>query len=402
MALNVYLAEATDKAADISNITKELKKLLNNCKLTKFRSVDACSMFYSTFFVNSTPDSNNEELTFSDWYNIYIQLLSQPQFKANLIFYISLYHPTRYDGIFKPLLYAIERESASSKDVLYYYSDVKAKLYQLQAIFSGVTDAVLKQSVSQEPIQFCKAIGGALSDMISTVNRAQDRKLLERDNGDGIRKVVRPYPMSESSNEDEKCVPIDEVVSIVKDFYVYLENVNFETLINEDIGDKISDIKDSAQYKALLAEDKVSSGANKAAKAVETFDRGISKYINRFKQYQQKRQIKEMLGESYHIMRELIRLTASVSIGMLNPIVGVVLYLGSMFLTVKTNQRDTLKFIEMIKDELEIIEEKINVAERNGDDKGKIQLIRMRQKMQHQLDRLLKKAYPVTRGKTLA
>ena len=408
LALNVYLAEAVEKTESIDKVVKELKSLLNNCKLTKFRSIDSCTSFYSTFFVNSTPD-NEEDLTFSDWYNIYIQLLSQPNFKANLIFYISLYHPTRYDFIFKALKFAIERESASVRDVVYYYSDVKAKLYQLQSAFGGVTDAAMKQSLSQETVQFSKAINGTLSDMISWVNRAQDKKLLERDDGDGIRKVVRPYPMGESAEEkinlkeklelDENT--LNETMTIVKDFYSYLLETDLSSYINEDVADAVSDLKDSAQYKALLAEDKVSSAAGKASRAVQTFDRTISGYIKRFKQYQKNRQIKEMLGESYHIMRELIRLTASVSVGLLNPIIGVIIYLVSWFITVKTNQRDTRKFIEMIEDELEILEEKIQIAERRGDDKGKIQLMRMRQKMKHQLDRLNRKAYPVTKGKPL-
>ena len=38
--------------------------------------------------------------------------------------------------------------------------------------------------------------------------------------------------------------------------------------------------------------------------------------------------------------------------------------------------------------ELEIVEEKIQMAERNGDDKAKVELIRLRQKLQREYERI--------------
>ena len=405
MALNVYLTEATEQVENLDKVVKEIKSKMNACKLAKFKSTDACTEFYVLFFANSTPE-NTSELSFNDWFNVYSQLFSQPQFKANLIFYISLFHPVRYDGIFKPLLISITREAEHTKDQLYYYSDVKAKLTQLRADFSGVCQSAMQQTVSQEPVQFCKAIDGALSDMITAVNRAQEAKLLERDNGDGIRKVIRPYPMSESSEEyDENDEEMQQYIQEAHEFVTFLESFSLENIMNEDIADKLSDLKDDLQYGAMVAEDKIGSGARKIGNAISTFDRKLSSWIDRFKRYRKEKQISAMLGETHHVMREIIRITgtlaatAALPVGgakLFRALIGVVIYMCSWWVTSKTTKNDLRKFIESVKDEMEILDKKIEQAERSGDDKGVIQLMRMRQKMKHELDRLLRKAYPVT------
>ena len=47
---------------------------------------------------------------------------------------------------------------------------------------------------------------------------------------------------------------------------------------------------------------------------------------------------------------------------------------------------------------IEIIEEKISIAERNGDDKAKIELIRLRQKIQREYRRITKLPYEGSRS----
>ena len=401
LAINVYLAEAADKVKDISNIVSSIKAQMNKCKLTKFKSVEECVEFYIVFFTNSTPEGFNE-IAFNDWFEVYNQLFSQPQFKANLIFYLSLYKPNRYDGLFKPLLMEITREAAEARDKLVYYSDVKAKLTQLRADFAGVCQAAMSQSVSQEPVQFCKAIDGALSDMIVAVSRAQENKLLERDNGDGIRKVIRPYPMREDAEE-----VIDEDVQEARDFVALLESFDLDLVMNEDVADKLSDIKDSAEYHALVAEDRAIHGAEKVSRAIGTFDRKVSSWIDKFRNYRKEKKIKAMLGETHHVMREILRITGAIVASAVAPagtsklfraLIGIVIYFCSWWITGKTNQADLRKFIQMVEDELEIVDKKIEQAERAGDDKGVVQLMRLRQKLKHQHDDLMRKAYPITRN----
>ena len=403
MALNVYLAEQADKVSNIKDAVSDIKKLLNTCKLSKFKSAESCGEFYLIFFTNSTPDKYSD-LSFADWFDIYNQLFSQPQFKANLVFFISLFQPTHYDGMFKPLIAEIEREAYHAKEKMYFYSDVKAKLTQLRSDFAGVCQSALSQTVSQEPVQFCKAIDGVFSDMIARINKEQEALLLERDEGDGIRKVVRPYPMTESAVEDDD-TPLDEDVQEAKEFVSLLESFDLYAIMNEDISDKLADLRDSAEYQAMVTEDKVASGARNVANAVNSFDRKVSTWIDRFRNYRKNKKIKAMLGETHHVMREILRITGAIVAGAVAPkgtsklfrsLIGIVIYFGSWYLTGKTTEADLRKFIEMVKDELEIVEKKIEQAERQGDDKGVVQLIRMRQKLQHQLDGMMRKAYSVT------
>ena len=402
MAINVYLAEAADKVKDINTAISDIKSHMNKCKLTKFKSAEECVEFFIVFFTNSTPDGC-DELSFNDWFEIYSQLFSQPQFKANLIFYLSLYKPSKYDNLFKPLLLQITREAAEAKDKLVYYSSTKAKLTQLRTEFAGVCQAAMTQSVSQDPVQFCKAIDGAFSDMIVAVARAQENKLLERDNGDGIRKVVRPYPM----REDAEPEIVDEDVAEAREFVQLLESFDFSAVINDDVADKLSDIKDSAEYHALVAEDRAIHGAEKVSRAISAFDRKVSSWIDKFRNYRKEKKIKAMLGETHHVMREILRITGAIVASAVAPagtsklfraLIGIVIYFGSWWLTAKTNQSDLRKFIEMVDDELEIVEKKIEQAERAGDDKGVVQLIRLRQKLKRQHDDMMRKAYPITRN----
>ena len=239
--------------------------------------------------------------------------------------------------------------------------------------------------------------------MIVAVARAQENKLLERDNGDGIRKVVRPYPM----REDAEPEVVDEDVTEAREFVQLLESFDFSAVINEDVADKLSDIKDSAEYHALVAEDRAIHGAEKISRAISTFDRKVSSWIDKFRNYRKEKKIKAMLGETHHVMREILRITGAIVASAVAPagtsklfraLIGIVIYFGSWWLTAKTNQSDLRKFIEMVDDELEIVEKKIEQAERAGDDKGVVQLIRLRQKLKHQHDDMMRKAYPITRN----
>ena len=72
---------------------------------------------------------------------------------------------------------------------------------------------------------------------------------------------------------------------------------------------------------------------------------------------------------------------------------GVLHWIITLFIDKKTDKEDRKVLIGEIKDELEIIEEKISMAERNGDDKAKIELIRYRQKLQKEYERILHVKY---------
>lgn len=405
MPFNVYLAEANEQVSQISSIVSALKKKLNVCALSKFRSADECAEFYQGFFANMV--ETNSDLTFSDWYNVYIQLFSHPEFSKKLVMFITMYQPNMYNTIFNPLLNAIKTEEVDTakSNLRLFYSDVRAKLNQLRSMFDAVCQNAMTNSViGPNAVQFCKAVSGKLTDIYTYICRAQENMILATDSaGDGIARTVHGYPMREDAEE-----VVDECVAEVREFVSLLESFDFNVALNEDVADKLSDLKDSAEYKALVVEDKAVHGAERISKALDTFDRKISGWINKFRAYRKERQIKAMLGESHHVLREILRITGAIvasGIGsakvnkLFGSLIGIVIYIISMVITSKMAANDMKKYIDMLTDELEIIEKKIEHAERKGDDKGVIQLIRLRQKMQHQLEELRKKVYPVTGGK---
>ena len=95
-----------------------------------------------------------------------------------------------------------------------------------------------------------------------------------------------------------------------------------------------------------------------------------------------------MVGEALRINHEIKRLLGSLAVGAINPAIGVILWVTSVVIDRQTDKRDRDILVGQIKDELEIIEEKISQAERNGDDKAKIELIRLRQKLQKEYERI--------------
>ena len=107
-----------------------------------------------------------------------------------------------------------------------------------------------------------------------------------------------------------------------------------------------------------------------------------------------------MVGEALRINREIKRLLRSGAIGILNPAWGAISFIVSVVYDRATDKRDRAVLVGQLKDELEIVEEKIQMAERNGDEKARIELIRFRQKLHREYERIMRVRYDAnTRAK---
>lgn len=95
-----------------------------------------------------------------------------------------------------------------------------------------------------------------------------------------------------------------------------------------------------------------------------------------------------MVGEALRVNHELKRILRSGAIGILNPALGVISFVVSVVYDRATDKKDREVLVGQLKDELEIVEEKIQMAERNGDEKARIELIRFRQKLQREYERI--------------
>ena len=70
------------------------------------------------------------------------------------------------------------------------------------------------------------------------------------------------------------------------------------------------------------------------------------------------------------------------------PIGGIITAIVGEAIDKRTNKNDRMKILNDIKDELEIVNEKISIAERNNDDKARIEMIRIRQKLYREYERI--------------
>ena len=95
------------------------------------------------------------------------------------------------------------------------------------------------------------------------------------------------------------------------------------------------------------------------------------------------------MGETLRISR-LIKQAFAVYMTwkIFNPIAGIITALVTTAIDQRTKKNDRMKILNDIKDELEIVDEKINIAERNGDDKSRIEMIRIRQKLYREYERI--------------
>ena len=137
------------------------------------------------------------------------------------------------------------------------------------------------------------------------------------------------------------------------------------------------------------AVERVKQGAVALKKAERDFDEFVMKKVRTMRENRRNRKHAEMVGEALRVNHEIKRLLASGAIGILNPALGVIAWFTSLAVDRHTDKKDRQVLVNQIKDELEIVDEKINMAERQGDDKARIELIRFKQKLQHEYERIM-------------
>ena len=124
-------------------------------------------------------------------------------------------------------------------------------------------------------------------------------------------------------------------------------------------------------------------------KAERQFDEMVMNKIRAIREERRNAKHAEMVGESLRVMREIKRILKFAPIALLSPIAAAVIYLCSIFYDRATDRKDRKVLVDQLRDELEITNEKIQMAERNGDDKARIELIRFRQKLEREYERIM-------------
>jgi len=372
MVRNVILLESVDDASPIDNAVKSVKKILGVCKLTKYKSQAQCAEFFSVFFLCNVA-STDSDVTFADWCMIYNRLLSDDQFCNDLCSYMAMYQPPQYVGMWNPLIRLIDSELAHIKEHrIRYLSEAKAFFKAMQQAFDSIGETIKAQIIDPNALKFITTVNGVLSTHIYYITRLIQREMAETDPSD-ITIVNRVVPLEEDITE----------------IFWLLEHAD------EEIERYMGPMNEAILSKAAMA---AKTAKVKADKAGREFDMFVMRKVKEAREKRRNRKHAEMVGEALRINRELKRLLFSLGIGALNPALGVINWVVSVVIDRRTDKRDRDILVEQIKDELEIVDEKIQVAERNGDDKAKIDLIRIRQRLQKEYARIQKYKWDPDRG----
>ena len=368
---NYFLQEAIAATTfDPAPLVADYKKALNTCVLTKFKSEDACFLFFSGFFMNQV---QIDDIKVENFIQVYNTLWNDNKFFNNLVLYMGIYKPGVYEGMFKTFMNMVDSELSQLRTGrLQYLTNVKAFLDSLITKFTSVKYAIEAQTSQVDSIKFVMTVISTITNYFFYTNGLINREVESQHNKDDIEYIyeVRSLP--------------EDAQAIIDDLY------NAEKIINEKTEEFLAEasMNEAIINKAVEKAKEVNFARKKAER---WFDEHITKAVNNLRNQRRNRKHAEMVGEALRISHELKRFLRSAGLWIIpsiGPAISVITYIVSIIIDRETDKKDRDILVGQLKDEMEIIEEKISIAERNGDDKAKIELIRLRQKIQREYRRI--------------
>ena len=384
MAYNMMLQEAVESVVTTvkpDDIAAVIKKTMNTCKLTKYKSETACSQFYSTFFMCTLAEK--VQPTVEQWGSIYTILLSNDSFCADLAGYMAIYRPAVYTGMFAPLWGLVQSELANmSRNQVRYLTLTKAMFTMIQTRIAGVGELIRTQTLDPEALKFSSVADQTLTQYVFDLSNLLQRELEKSIKPDDIVVTVRhPKPMEED---------VVEVLAVLANATEWI-NEEASYLIEQELMNE--GIVSNATIKAK-------SAGIAMKKAERNFDEFVMKKVKEMRQKRRDRKHAEIVGEALPITHEIKRLIKSGGLAIINPALGVLHWFVTLMIDRKTDAKDRAVMVRELKDTIEIIDEKIQMAERQGDDKERIELIRIRQRYVREYDRINKIRFDAeTRGR---
>lgn len=101
-----------------------------------------------------------------------------------------------------------------------------------------------------------------------------------------------------------------------------------------------------------------------------------------------------MMGETLKLSVAIKKVFQTfISYQIFGPLGAIITAIVTHAIDQRTEKTDRMKIANDLKDEIEIVNEKIAIAERNNDDKAKIEMIRIRQKLHREYARITKGIY---------
>ena len=376
--MNYILQEAMESASvfEPKTAVKEFKELLNLCKLNKFKSPANYNKFYDGFFMVSL----QEELNYEQLSSIYVMLMDDHVFVNNLCMYIMMWTKRSTAGMFYPIVTAAELQLETMKsNRVRFLSDVAAFFSMMGRKFDSISRTVTPQTNDPDVTLFLTTIRQVLTNYEMYFSNKINQEIQEqsKDSGDIVITVRGGDYISETAQE------IIDLFEHAEEFFNRYGTSLSDDEINEAV---INKAKEAA--KLALAKKK---------KAERAFEELVMKKVKELRRNRQNRRHAEIVGEALKIHRVLLRMLKSLGLGLINPALGVTYYVIDLVVDKKTEHKDRVVLIRQVENEMEILEEKLNQADRNGDDKAKIQLMRARQQLQRKYELIAKRKYDPSR-----
>lgn len=364
---NYYINEAAESLKKTDKIKKDLKKKLNTCKLSNFKSEPDCSDFYSVFFCNALPE--DYIITATEWFGLYSDLLNEKTFYSNLVYFVGYWKPSEYGMMFKGLRNLINQELEVMKTSrTQYLGQMCSNMEKLYNTFNAIYITLRKDLIQPDLMVFAKTIVTVLDQYTSEISNLMHKELRNDEKTDqlGLKVYVR--------DEDYISEDATEFISSLQTLCDMLDET-FNKTLDEGIVSKAKDVANLAQIKER--------------RVVDFIDRNVYKAYNNWRKRKETKNHEQMMGETLRISR-LIKQAFGVYMTwkIFNPIAGIITALVTTAIDQRTKRDDRMKILNDIKDELEIVNEKINIAERNNDDKSRIEMIRIRQKLYREYERI--------------
>lgn len=372
------VADKDENAQSVNDIIKELKQALNICKLAKFKSESSNSKFYTGFFNSSF----EEKLTFSAWNQVYLTLLNEDVFCNNLCMFIAMWRPKDFKGMFQPIINEVDSELRNTQNKVRLLSDAKALFSFMEQRFDSIANTVKAQVNDQDTMIFLTTIKSVTNNFSMYFNKLLQDEVTEKSDPDDIVITVRGGPMEENVFKFEP--DVQEFFDLLEHADEWKSNYIKENL-NENIVNKGKEALKVAKVKSL--------------KADRAFNDIIMNKVREIRRTRRNRRHAEIVGESLRINAYLKRILKALGLTVINPAIGVVSFIVDTLIDEKTKVKDRKILIQQIQDELEIMDEKISIADRNGDEKGKIELMRGKQKLQREYQRITNYRYDPDRHK---
>lgn len=392
MLQNNFILQETmnDKIEDALNLKKivnEAKQLLNLCKVGKYKSKGECVKFYNGFFLCDL----NGPTTFDQWNELYRMMLSDIKFTDLLCGFMMYWQPVDYKGIFQVLINLVDSELKEKKDHrIRYLSNALALFQFLKYSFDSISNTILPQTKNPKVVQFVTTLNSVIQSDIFYLDKLLKNELHSQEKSEDS--LVQVIHGSDTTPLEED---VTELLNLLENVDSWISEYMMQDLtdtIPTDL-DKNQDGPASIFYSVSegvvnKAVEKAKLAKAKSEKAERAFDELVSKKVREIRTNRQNRRHSELVGETLRINEKIKRLMKAGGLSIINPAVGIIYWIISVVIDKKTAASDRAVLIQQIEDELEIIEEKISIAERNGDDKGKIELMRIRQRLEREYKRI--------------